>query len=132
VAFLLDPTHADQPQAPVEPGRQDPLHEVLSIVNAVPLPHVGHQRGIRTEGAVRNETSDIRIAGSGHQPSSRALADAEETDTARVGVRPAFQVSECCLGVMYLVVGHPLEWVVAGMAVALSLVARLESEDVET
>src|SRR6266849_3306414 len=84
----------------------------------------------QSDQAVGHKAADAGIIDSGQQPGTGALADAEQTDAARVGVRPLLEVTQRRPGVLYFIIGHPLERFVVRLAVAVALVARLERKDV--
>src|SRR5271166_5503742 len=105
VSLLLDPTESGQAKGAVIPRRQDPLHEILVVIDPVPLPHVGNQYDISREDAVGHTAANIRIAGGGNQSGARALADPEEADAARVGLGPALEVGDGRTRVADFVVG---------------------------
>src|SRR5207245_4789208 len=88
--------------------------------------------GIGRDTAVRDKTADVWIVGRRQHAGAGSLADAEEADTPRVSVGPAFEIGQGGLSVAHLAIGHPLQRFITWLRVAVALVTRFKSEDVES
>src|SRR5665213_824678 len=130
MAFFLASPHGGKADEAEEPGGNQALNQDVVVIDAEPVAHVRHQRGVNGKDAVGDATTDVRVAGSGKEAGAGAFADAEKADSARVGVGPILQVGHSRLGVAHLVVRNPLQRIVARFGFAVTLASRLEGEDV--
>ena len=74
------------------------LKPILIAVDADPAAHVGNHGGEGGENAVHGQAAHVGITDGGDQAGTTPLGNAEDPDATRVGVRPAFQKGQGCLG----------------------------------
>src|SRR5262245_1242608 len=91
------PGHDHQPMFanyPIIPGWQQSLQSISAIIDTEPLPHVWHESRIRGEHAIGDATAEVGLVGERDECRARSLTNAEKADSARIGVRPALEISE--------------------------------------